>query len=96
MLFASKSFTGKTLSTTRFDGCIKYVAVHTFALYLFHMPLMYLMQAIFPFSEKPIWAFMSILVFTPLIIWGVSAFIERTKHVYADLFYRLFEKYKSA
>jgi peptidoglycan/LPS O-acetylase OafA/YrhL len=95
MWFASKCFTGRNLLSAKTDGLIQYAASHTFALYLFHMPLMYVMNALFPFSEQPIMAVISIVILTPLIVWGISIYIERTKHAYTDLFYAMHSKAKA-
>lgn len=59
---------------------IKTVSAHTFSLYLLHMPLLFLLNAVFPFSSFGYFTVAAALVIIPLIILLISRWIESGRY----------------
>lgn len=65
---------------------IKELASHTFALYLFHMPMLYFVSAAFPYKSNPTINLVVSWLLVPLIIFILSRYTESKKHIYSKVF----------
>lgn len=79
-----------------FAVMIKRYASHTFSLYLFHMPIFYFISAVFPYQAHPQINLISIWLFTPLIIFIISNFIENNRSQYKKFFGYIIKETKQA
>ncbi len=70
---------------------VKNMSSHTFSLYLLHMPLLYLVQAILPL-ESFYFSLISFLVVVPVIILMISKFIEEKRPKIRSSLARIFEE----
>ncbi len=62
--------------STRVQHWIREISSHTFSLYLLHMPLLYLVSAIFPAEKYLLPAMLAAVIGVPLLIWLISRQIE--------------------
>lgn len=65
--------------SARVEHLIRKTSAHTFSLYLLHMPLLYLVKAIFPASEYLMASMFSALILVPAIILLISHNIETNR-----------------
>ncbi|MGJ8671033.1 MAG: acyltransferase family protein [Oceanococcus sp.] len=72
---------GKSLNLfgERFSGWIRYFASFTFSLYLFHMPLLFMWSAFFPWQDSRALAIVFCLLVTPVMIWLIALVTEQRK-----------------
>lgn len=68
---------------------IKKLSAHTFSIYLYHMPLLYVMAALYPHKGHVLMNAISCLVATPLLIFALSTQTENKKQVFRRYFERL-------
>ena len=59
---------------------IQHVAAHTFALYLLHMPLLYLVAIFLPHKTYGWINVLSCVVLVPAVVYGISQIIERRRY----------------
>lgn len=76
-----------TIFNRFFELMIRKVSLHTFSLYLYHMPLLFFVSAIFPFSVNPVVNFILCLVGVPITILIISTYTENRKHTYRQFFH---------
>lgn len=84
-IFNSKDFR-VSIECRRF---VKNMSSHTFCLYLMHMPLLYLVQAIVP-SGNVYFLVASIFVVVPVVIFIISSFIEKERPKFRSALAHLF------
>ena len=65
--------------SARVQRWIREISAHTFSLYLLHMPLLYLVKAVFPATEHLAAAIVSAVVLVPAVIWLISRHIESAR-----------------
>lgn len=71
----------------RVENMIRWGSSHTFALYLLHMPLLYLMAILMPYKSSPAVAAILCLLVTPLIIIAISRAIEARRKGWSRALY---------
>ncbi|WP_286266990.1 acyltransferase family protein [Thalassotalea atypica] len=72
---------------------VKEMSSHTFSLYLYHMPILYFISALFPYDSLPILNLAFCWFIVPLLIFLISNFTEKKKHRYAIFFNAIFTKF---
>jgi hypothetical protein len=68
-------------------------ALHTFALYLFHMPMLYFISAIFPYESNYFVNLICCWLVVPTAIILLSCYTENKKYKYKIFFERILEKF---
>jgi peptidoglycan/LPS O-acetylase OafA/YrhL len=74
---------------------IRFLANRTFAIYLFHFPLLGFLNAIIPQFENNILRWSIIMILTLAFIFLLSHFTEQKKHIYANAIRFLISKVKN-
>lgn len=72
----------------RLAGIVRELSSHTFSIYLYHMPLLYIAGALYPHDRHPLINAFACLVVVPLLIYGLSLLTENKKHVFRFFFER--------
>lgn len=65
--------------SARVQRWIREISAHTFSLYLLHMPLLYLVMAVFPAKEHLAAAIVAAVLLVPMVIWFISRHIESAR-----------------
>lgn len=65
--------------SARVQRWIREISAHTFGLYLLHMPLLYLVKAVFPATEQLAAAIVAAVLLVPTVIWLISRQIESAR-----------------
>ena len=73
---------------------IREVSSHTFALYLFHLPMLYFVSAVFPYKYYPFVNLVGSWFVVPLVIFWISSYTENKKQRYQMFFESVLAKYK--
>jgi peptidoglycan/LPS O-acetylase OafA/YrhL len=69
---------------------IRFSASYTFSLYLYHMPVLFLMAALFPYSKSPVLNIIACSLTTILMIVALGNVTEKKKSSFKKLFFALF------
>ncbi len=69
-----------------FEKIIKNISRHTFALYLYHMPMLYFVSIVLPYEQYPFLSILICCIMIPLIIFILSNYLEDRKFVYKKIF----------
>lgn len=77
----------------KIEFLIRTLSAHTFSLYLFHMPMLFFISAIFPYELNPILNLSFAWVFTPALIFILSTYTENKKENYKTFFYYIFNRF---
>ena len=79
------------LISERLDRNVRWLADHTFSLYLYHFPLLFFVGAVVPFdhTEAPVIAGMIVLVLA--LILGLSVFTESKRDLWRKAFSRIWD-----
>jgi len=72
----------------RLAGIVRELSSHTFSIYLYHMPLLYVASALYPHERHPLANAVASLVIVPLLIYGLSLVTENRKHMFRLFFER--------
>mgnify|MGYP000249854153 CR=1 FL=1 len=70
----------------RLESIIKKLSSHTFSLYLFHMPMLYFIAAIFPYSSNAVVNIFCSWCIAPFAIICLSTYTENKKYKYKIFF----------
>jgi peptidoglycan/LPS O-acetylase OafA/YrhL len=77
----------------RIEFSIRTLSAHTFSLYLFHMPMLYFISAIFPYELNPVLNLIFAWICTPVLIFILSNYTENKKENYKTFFYSMFHQF---
>lgn len=72
--------------SAKLNSIIKELSSHTFSLYLFHMPMLYFISAIFPYESNKIVNLLLCWFAVPTVIFLLSRYTEKRKYHYTVFF----------
>ncbi|RVU32252.1 acyltransferase family protein [Neptunomonas marina] len=75
------------------EQLIKEASSHTFSLYLYHMPMLYFISAVFPYSSNPVMSIVFCWIIVPTLIFMISNITEKRKGLYTVFFNNLLAKH---
>jgi len=76
----------------KLDSMIKGLSSHTFSLYLFHMPMLYFVSAIFPYESNKFVNLVFCWCVVPTVIFLLSRYTENKKYRYKVFFEKVLDK----
>jgi len=77
----------------KIEFSIRTLSAHTFSLYLFHMPMLFFISAIFPYELNPVLNLIFAWIVTPALIFILSNYTENKKGNYKTFFYSILNKF---
>jgi peptidoglycan/LPS O-acetylase OafA/YrhL len=81
IFFANSVFVSARFNlVTRVEAIVKMLSAHTFSLYLLHMPLLFLLNAVLPFEKFGVVTVVAVLFAIPLVIFLISSRIESGRY----------------
>lgn len=79
----------KVIFSERIGKLISKLSIHTFSLYLLHMPIFFFIGALLPFEEHGFIMIPIYYILVPLLIYVMSLYVERSKKYYFAFFSKI-------